>query len=197
MHKQFHRLTAIIVATVAMFALIFGFDSQSNRVSAATNSGNKTLIVYFSMSGTTKDAAQQIRRYTGADIVRLQRATPYPKGYDNYAQVADRERRHNIHPAIKHNLPNLNQYSTVMVGFPTWWQQPPMVIHSLFDAYNFQGKTIIPFTTSMSTPMSASMPTMRRLARADGATIKNGFRYDDNNAQLRKFLQRNGLMNNN
>ena len=139
----------------------------------------------------------QIQRDIGADIVRLQRAKAYPKGYDNYARVADRERRRNIHPAIKRNIPNLNRYDTVLIGFPTWWQQPPMVIHSLFDTYDFQGKTIIPFTTSMSTPMKASMPTMRRLAKADGATIKNGFRYDNNNAQLRRFLQRNGLLQNN
>ena len=45
--------------------------------------------------------------------------------------------------------------------------------------------------------MKDSMPTMRRLAKADGATIKSGFRYDNNNAQLRRFLQRNGLLQNN
>lgn len=168
---------------------------QPQQVQA--NSNNRTLIIYFSMSGTTKAAAEQIQRDTGADIVRLQRAKAYPKGYDNYARVADRERRRNTHPAIKHNIPNLNRYDTVLIGFPTWWQQPPMVIHSLFDIYDFRGKTIIPFTTSMSTPMKASMPTMRRLARDDGATIKQGFRYDNNNAQLRRFLQRNGLLQNN
>lgn len=183
-------LTAIVTALV----MVIGFG-QIQRVQADSN--HQTLIIYFSMSGTTKEAAEQIQLDSGADIVRLQRAKAYPKGYDNYARVADRERRRNIHPAIKQNIPNLNRYDTVLIGFPTWWQQPPMVIHSLFDTYNFQGKTIIPFTTSMSTPMKASMPTMRRLAKADGATIKNGFRYENNNAQLRQFLQRNGLLQNN
>ncbi|MGN1279591.1 MAG: flavodoxin [Limosilactobacillus sp.] len=179
---------------MTVLALVIGVG-QSRPVHASSNS--RTLIIYFSMSGTTKGAAEQIQRDTGADIVRLQRATPYPKGYDNYARVADRERKHNIHPAIKRNIPDLSRYDTVLIGFPTWWQRPPMVIHSLFDTYDFRGKTIIPFTTSMSTPMKASMPTMRRLAKADGATIRPGFRYDDNNAQLRRFLQRNGLLQNN
>lgn len=194
MHKRW--LTRTILALTAGLIFLLGISGLTGRSEAATI-GNKTLIVYFSMSGNTKAAAKQIQRYTGADIVRLRRATPYPKGYDNYARVADHERRHNIHPAIKHNLPNLDQYSTILIGFPTWWQRPPMVIHSLFDAYDFRGKIIIPFTTSMSTPMKASMPTMRRLAQNDGATIRNGFRYDDNNAQLRQFLNRNGLMKNN
>lgn len=183
---------------VTIIALVLGLSLSNNAQAASTNSnGNRTLIIYFSMSGTTKVAAEEIQHDTGADIVRLQRAKPYPKGYDNYARVADRERRYKIHPVIKHNIPDLSKYDTVLVGFPTWWQQPPMVIHSLFEDYDFSGKTIIPFTTSMSTPMKDSMPTMRRLAKADGANIRNGFRYDNNNAQLRRFLQRNGLLQTN
>lgn len=187
-------LITILESVMAVWTLVLAFVII-NPVQAASNSNN-ALIIYFSMSGTTKAAAQQIQHDTGADIVRLQRAKPYPKGYDNYERVADRERRHNIHPAIKHDIPDLNQYNTVLIGFPTWWQQPPMVIHSLFDAYDFQGKTIIPFTTSMSTPMEDSMPTMRRLAKNAGARVRNGFRYDNNNAQLRRFLQKNGLLKN-
>ncbi|MEY8442230.1 flavodoxin [Lactobacillaceae bacterium 24-114] len=186
MRMQNRWIISILTTAVTVLAMGIGFG-QTQQVRADSN--NRTLIIYFSMSGTTKEAAEQIQRDTGADIVRLQRAKAYPKGYDNYARVADRERRRNI--------PNLDQYDTVLIGFPTWWQQPPMVIHSLFDTYDFRGKTIIPFTTSMSTPMKDSMPTMRRLAKADGATIKPGFRYDNNNAQLRRFLQRNGLLQNN
>lgn len=193
MHR---KIKWLLMAFLMVTALLIGIGGQGSKVSAAGN-GTKALIIYFSMSGNTKAAAEQIQKDTGADIVRLQRAKPYPKGYDNYSRVADHERRHHIHPAIKHNIPNLNQYNTVLVGFPTWWQQPPMVIHSLFDTYNFQGKTIVPFTTSMSTPMSASMPYMRQMAQKDGATVRNGFRYDDNNGQLRRFLRQNGLLNNN
>lgn len=189
------RIVTILLTIATVLTMVFGLGQTQRAEAASNNSNNRTLIIYFSMSGNTKRAAQQIQRYTGADIVRLRRAKAYPKGYDNYARVADRERRHNIHPAIKRNIPNLSRYDTVLIGFPTWWQQPPMVIHTLFDDYDFQGKTIIPFTTSMRTPMSASMSTMTRLAQNDGATIKQGFRYDDNNKQLRKFLQRNGLLN--
>lgn len=195
MKHKFRWFTMLLVTVAAAFALVFGGSIANSRQANAASKNNKTLIIYFSMTGTTKQAAEQIQKYTGADIVRLHRAKAYPKGYDNYAQVADRERRHNIHPAIRRNIPNLDKYSTVLVGFPTWWQQPPMVIHSLFDTYNFSGKTIIPFTTSMSTPMRNSMPYMRQMGQADGATVKNGFRYDDNNAALKKFLRKNNLLN--
>lgn len=193
MVKNRKWLLSLVLAVVAILGMAF---ANSGSASAATTSNNphKILIVYFSMSGNTKQAAKQIQRDTGGDIVRLRRATPYPKGYDNYARVANRERKQGIHPAIKRNLPDLKNYDTVMIGFPTWWQQPPMVIHTLFDDYNFSGKTIIPFTTSMSTPMKNSMPTMRQLASADGANIKNGFRYNYNNAALRRFLAKDNLL---
>lgn len=149
------------------------------------------------MTGHTKTAAQQIQQDTGADIVRLRPAKAYPTNSNQLSQVASHERKHNIHPAIKHNLPNLSKYNTVLIGFPTWSGRPPMIIHSLFDAYNFSGKTIIPFTTSSYTPMSSSMPTMRKLAKADHAKIRYGFRYDNNNDALQQFLQKNGLTKNN
>jgi flavodoxin len=192
MQKHKTKWISFLVMLAAVFAMFVGMGRTQQ---AQAKSNNRTLIIYFSMTGNTKRAAKQIQKYTGADIVRLKRAKSYPKGYDNYARVADHERRHNIHPAIKRNIPDLSKYDTVFIGFPTWWQQPPMVIHTLFDDYSFQGKTIIPFTTSMSTPMSASMPTMTQLAQNDGATIKNGFRYDNNNKQLRRFLKQNNLLN--
>lgn len=64
-----------------------------------------------------------------------------------------------------------------------------MIIHTLFDQYNFRNKTIVPFTTSMSTPMSASMPYIRQMAQPYNATVLNGYRYDGNNTGLRKWLQ--------
>lgn len=187
------KLSIVFMVTLVSVVSFLGIWTQ--RVQATTSDKHeKTLIIYFSMSNTTKYAAELIKQKTGADIVRLERKEAYPEGYDNYARVADNERRKKIHPAIKKNIPNLKQYKTILIGYPTWWQRPPMVIYSLFDNYNFKGKTIIPFTTSMSDPMKASMGEMRKLAKKDGAKIKEGIRYDDNEAQLDRFLRRNDLL---
>ncbi|GFZ27774.1 flavodoxin [Lactobacillus corticis] len=156
------------------------------------NKNSKTLILYFSLSGTTKGAAEYIHKQTGADMIRLHPKTPY-KGYDNAASRGDRERRRNIHPALATKIPNFSKYTTVLIGYPTWWQRPPMLIHTLFDDYNFKGKTVIPFTTSMSTPISASEKVIKQLAQEDGAKFKNGIRYDDNDSQVKKWLQNLGL----
>ncbi|WP_238333836.1 flavodoxin [Ligilactobacillus saerimneri] len=155
---------------------------------------NKSLIVYFSLSGNTKEAAQVIQKDTGADIFRLTAKDPYPADYDDYAKRGDYERRHQIHPAIKNRILDWDKYQVIYLGFPTWWQQPPMIIHTLFDDYSFAGKTIVPFTTSMSTPMADSMPYIRKMAAKDHAQVVPGYRYDGDKQGMRKWLQREHLL---
>lgn len=154
----------------------------------------KALIIYFSLSGATQRAASKIQALTGADCVRLQRVPAYPDGYDNYVPVADHERLNHIHPQFTAGIPDLQRYHTILLGFPTWWQQPPMIIASLFDQYDFAGKVIVPFSTSMSTPIADCMPAIEQLADHAGATVAAGFRYAGDDQQLRAFLQEQGLL---
>lgn len=167
-------------------------NSQSNGKAKTTKVGkaskSNTLIVYFSLTGTTQDAAKYIQKQTGAKMIRLQPKKAYGD-YDSAARRGDRERRNNIHPALATNIPNFSKYKTVFIGYPTWWQRPPMLIHTLFDKYNFQGKTVVPFTTSMSAPIGPSQAVIKQLAQKDGATFKNGIRYDNNNKQVRSWLK--------
>ncbi len=158
-----------------------------------TKKNNKTLIVYFSLTGTTKDAAQYIKKETGADIIRLRPVKAYGD-YDSAARRGDRERRNNIHPALATNITNFSKYQTVLIGYPTWWSRPPMIIHTLFDKYDFSGKTVVPFTTSMSTPIGPSEKVIRQLAEKDGATFKDGIRYDNNKSQVRTWLRKLNLL---
>ncbi|WP_251716253.1 flavodoxin [Lactobacillus agrestimuris] len=158
-----------------------------------TKKNNRTLIVYFSLTGTTKGAAQYIEKETGADIIRLRPVKAYGD-YDSAARRGDRERRNNIHPALATNIPNFSKYQTVLIGYPTWWSRPPMIIHTLFDKYDFSGKTVVPFTTSMSTPIGPSEKVIRQLAKKDGATFKDGIRYDNNKSQVRTWLRNLNLL---
>lgn len=206
-------INVIVIALIAVFAVFAvrrntgSSASSSASTSASSASGassfsrnggtntmtnGKTAIVYFSLTGTTENAAKQIqKRVPGSTLIRIEAQEAYGD-YDSAAHRGDRERRQNIHPALK-SVPDLSSYTNVFIGFPTWWAQPPMLIDTLFDKVDFSGKTIIPFTTSMSTPMSESMPTMRRLAKADNAKITDGFRYDNDNQALESWLRRIGF----
>ena len=201
--KKIILLLGLGLFTVVLFtACARGNNSSqsSSSKSSVTKTGknmtkknNKTLIVYFSLTGTTEDAAQYIKKETGADIIRLRPVKAYGD-YDSAARRGDRERRNNIHPALATNIPNFSKYQTVLIGYPTWWSRPPMIIHTLFDKYDFSGKTVVPFTTSMSTPIGPSEKVIRQLAEKDGATFKDGIRYDNNKSQVRTWLRKLNLI---
>lgn len=146
----------------------------------------KKLIIYFSLSNNTKRAAEKVQEFTKADMIRLQPVTPYPDGYSNYVPVTKKEFEEQIHPAIETKLPNLNDYDVIYLGYPTWNGQVPMIFHTLFEEYDFSGKTIVPFTTSASSPISESMPSVEEVAK--DSKVTDGLRYSDNDAQLKEFL---------
>ena len=93
------------------------------------------------------NVAYVIQENTGADIFRIEPETPYPTDHDTLVDLAAQEQEDNARPAIKGNIEDLGQYDTVFVGFPNWWGDMPMILYSFFDAYDFSGKTVIPFNT--------------------------------------------------
>lgn len=92
--------------------------SQSVEFEKTENDG-KTLVVYFSWStsGNTEKMATYIQSQTGADILELQPANPYPTDYNETGDVAKVERDENARPEIA-NLPDsISEYETIFVGY--------------------------------------------------------------------------------
>lgn len=54
----------------------------------------------------------------------------------------------NSRPAIVKDLQNAADYDVIFIGFPIWWYTAPTIINTFLEAYDFQGKTVIPFATS-------------------------------------------------
>ena len=53
-----------------------------------------------------------------------------------------------------------------------WWYTFPMIIYTLFDQYDFSGKTIIPFNTHMGSGDGGTYKTVKCLA--PNATVLDG-----------------------
>ncbi len=70
------------------------------------------------------------------------------------------------------------QYDVVFVGFPIWWYREPSVIDTFMEAYDFGGKTVVPFATSGGSGMGDSAANLQTLAA--GAKIAAGRRFDAN-----------------
>lgn len=92
-------------------------DRTSNTETQETAKGNgKTLVVYFSHSGNTEEAANQIADYTGADLAQIERAEPYT----NVNEEGEEELNNNARPEITVSVEDIENYETVFVGYPIW-----------------------------------------------------------------------------
>lgn len=112
----------------------------------------RVLVAYFSATGTTKGAAQQLAEVTGGTLHEIKPEQPYT---DADLDWRDKQSRSSVEmqdkssrPAITDKLSNMKDYDVIYVGFPIWWYTCPTIINTFMEAYNFKGKTVIPFATS-------------------------------------------------
>ena len=117
------------------------------------NNTMKALVTYFSASGVTRNAANELAGIIGADLFEITPETLYTeadldwqnKQSRSSVEMADKTSR----PALKDGgKVDLANYDVVYVGFPIWWYTAPTIINTFIEANDFTGKTIVPFATS-------------------------------------------------
>lgn len=118
-------------------------------------SGAKVLVAYFSATNNTKGVANHIKTTLGdnADLLEIVPADPYTSedlNYNNTNCRANLEQNDDsARPAIAESCKaNMADYDIIFLGYPIWWGKAPKIIHTFLEAYNFSGKTIVPFCTS-------------------------------------------------
>ena len=155
----------------------------------------KDLVIYFSVYGTAKMTAEEIAKQTGADLMEIIPEVPYDSNRDHYnalARLAKKEHDEDRRPAIKNEIPIVD-YDRIFIGYPMWWYTFPMIIYTLFDKYDFSGKTIIPFNTHMGSEDGGTYETIKELE--PGATVLPGLPIEMQDAErgpenaVRKWLK--------
>lgn len=170
-------------------------DTRQSQTETTDPAGGKTLVAYFSWSGNTQEMASYIAEQTGGDLLELQPETPYPTDYNECGDVALAERDSDARPAIA-NLPeSIEEYDTVLVGYPIWWHTAPMIIGTFLESYDLTGVDVYPFTQSASMDTEQfdnSIAFVRE--NANGATVHDGlFARPSDTGTIDSYLSSNGL----
>ena len=145
----------------AALALVGAFALYSHQAKALTKKDNtmtdNSIIIYFSRAdenygvgyttkGNTEYVAEFIQKNTGADIFKVEPATPYAKDYDTAVEEA--KQRQKTHQApIKAPVPDISKYDTIYIGSPVYWSYMPEELKNALTGLDFTGKTIRLFTT--------------------------------------------------
>ncbi len=161
-------LITFIMAIIAISFSACSSDNDNNNEPVVNpevpTDGSKILVAYFSWGGNTRAVATQIAQLTGGTLYEIQPATPYTIDYQTLAYtVARNELDTDARPALKETDANFSQYDYVFIGCPVWWGTAPMIMSTFCENYSFNGKTVIPFCTYVSTGRDATLQKLSSL----------------------------------
>lgn len=145
-----------ILLTIAAMAMVIASCAQNKKSQQNTNTQEekqmKTLVAYFSATGTTKALAEKVAKVTGGDLYEIKPEVTYTsadldwrvKTSRSSVEMADKNSR----PAMVKDLEGAENYDKVFIGFPVWWYTAPTIINTFLEAYDFSGKNVVFFATS-------------------------------------------------
>lgn len=140
-------------------------EASSENASAETTqdgTSGKTLVVYYSASGSTRRVAETIEDTLGADLFEITPVEPYSSDDLNWTNDNSRvTREHNDESLRDIELTqivpeNWDSYDTVLIGYPIWWAIAAWPVDNFVKGNDFTGKTVIPFCTSASSGLGNS-----------------------------------------
>ena len=146
----------------AVFSM-FGCSAE-DRASAAevTAEPGRILIAYYSYSGNTRFAAEQIQKATGGELFEIKPVTPYPADYNACVDQAKKEIAAGVKPELAEKVKEFGKYEVIFVGTPNWWSTMAPPVLAFLSSYEFSGKTVIPFVTHGGGGMARCETDMRK-----------------------------------
>lgn len=184
-------LLAIVVLSLVAGGIHLYRVSVRNKTEMAQFSGpkigyhnnlGKTLVIYYSLSGHTKDIADRISMLTNADVYEIKTEQPL-KLSPLFALKMKKQLWSKEYPALIQDFPDATNYDTIFVGAPIWWYTAATPVLAFLNQYDFKGKKVVPFSTQGSnfgTYFKDFAATAKNAQLQKGASFNNlPKKYDD------------------
>ncbi len=149
-------------------------STTSAETSAPAQGSGRTLVAVFSWSGNTLTVANRVTEdlQGQANLFRIEPATPYTTDYNEMLQIARDEQGAETMPALASTVSNWSEYTTVYLGFPTWWGHLPQIVKSFLAGHDCSGKVVYPFNTHAGSGFASCLSDLA--AACPNADIREG-----------------------
>ena len=166
------KLFLLLMALMLLCMPVLAEDATSSATLAVDDfprlpkGDSRILVVFFSPEKTVCSAAIAAANALGSEIFEIKPAEPYTAEDLNYH---DRQSRTSIEmndPASRpeiEELPVLDRFDTILLGYPIWWGQAPRILCTFVESVDLSGKTVIPFCTSGSSGAGSSAANLQKL----------------------------------
>ena len=162
-----------------------------------TASDSSVLVVYYSATGNTEEAANYIAQATGGDLFELEPVEPYTDEDLNWTDDNSRVSQEYADESLRDvelvadTVDNWDQYDTVFIGYPIWWGIAAWPVDGFVEANDFTGKTVIPFCTSTSSGLGQSGQLLADMAGTgdwqEGQRFRSGASAEDVQAWIEEL----------
>lgn len=125
----------------------------------------RTLVAYFSATGTTAGVARRMAKEIGADLYEIRPKEPYTERDLDWTNKKSRStvemNDEGSRPELAEAVPDVSGYDTILLGFPVWWYVEPRIVDTFLDGAAIEGKRIVAFATSGGSDVAKCMSNMR------------------------------------
>ena len=176
------------LASILAIALMLGACQNNSQTNAGTtdesasadSAAKTTLVAYFSASEAhvTAQVAKTLAEAVDADLFEIvpeQIYTAEDLDWHNEKSRSSVEMKDSTaRPEVISKVENMDQYTTIYVGFPIWWYTAPRIINTFLEQYDLTGKTIIPFATSGGSEIGNSGEDLKKASAPNANWILPG-----------------------
>lgn len=174
-------------------------EGETSSENKTESTGKKTLVVYYSASGNTKEVAEYIASATGGDLFEIVPKEVYTDedldwtNENSRVSVEHENEAERVVELESETAPDWESYDTVFIGYPIWWGIAAWPVDGFIKANDFTGKTVIPFCTSASSGLGESGELLEEMAGTGNWQEGERFRSGASENDVRTWVEGLGL----
>ena len=113
--------------------------------------------------GNTEVVVERLAELKEMDRFYIKKVDAYPFTYKETVEIAKAEWKADARPEITDKVDHMEQYDTVILGYPNRCHTMPKAVFTFLEAYDFSGKKIVPFCTNEGSGLGASVEDIKKL----------------------------------